>query len=669
MATRGQNILTLSTVGTAALLLALLLANAVFARTNIRVDLTEDSLWTLAEGSEQVLGALEDPASIKVFWHDVPASGMSESIRRYLGDLLDEMRRAADGRLEVRWVDLEDEDGKAEADTLGVEPIPTQAYEGGQLTVSTEAYQTMVVEIGPEKVVIEPLDRRWRDVEYEVVSNLQRLTRRTQPVIGLWSPRPPMMNPFGGGPPPGNFRVLEAALEREFKTDFRSGLSLDEPIPPEVQVLIVVGPRDLEEAEVWNLEQFALRGGKTILLPDPVTIESAERFAMEPQRSGLEDWFAHLGVTVERKVVADYASSLKYLKEQQTRMGRMQTFVEHPLWPLLRGENMDQSVPALRRFDGLPLYWPAPLSHDAEKAKAAGRTVSVLATTTEYGVRENDIAASEGRRELREEEAEKVPLVLLVEGPLDSFWKGRETPAEKAAAEKKKEEEEAKRKEEEERRKAEEERRKEEPPKDGGGKSEGGTPEGETRKDEAPVGEGAEDEAPKDEAPAGESPKDEAPKDETPESEAPKEEAPGDEAPEAESPEEETPKEETPKEEAPAAPQEKPPRIDQGSVTILLIADAEFLSDYPAAEFEQGIRFLGQSQGYGRGFVFLGNLLGWMTGSDALMDLRARRDRPRNLEAVEAGEQKLIGLANTLAVPILLLFAGIVVFVVRRYQK
>ncbi|MDF1700207.1 MAG: Gldg family protein, partial [Planctomycetota bacterium] len=54
------------------LLAVLVMLNAVLARAATRIDLTEEGLYTLSDGSRKILGELEDPATIKVFWADVP---------------------------------------------------------------------------------------------------------------------------------------------------------------------------------------------------------------------------------------------------------------------------------------------------------------------------------------------------------------------------------------------------------------------------------------------------------------------------------------------------------------------------------------------------------------------------------------------------------------------
>ena len=68
----------------------LVMLNVVFARSNVRLDLTEEKLYTLSDGSKKILRRLEDPVTLKVFWHNVPLQ--FEGAKRYLAALLEEMK-------------------------------------------------------------------------------------------------------------------------------------------------------------------------------------------------------------------------------------------------------------------------------------------------------------------------------------------------------------------------------------------------------------------------------------------------------------------------------------------------------------------------------------------------------------------------------------------------
>jgi hypothetical protein len=97
----------------------------------------------------------------------------------------------------------------------------------------------------------------------------------------------------------------------------------------------------------------------------------------------------------------------------------------------------------------------------------------------------------------------------------------------------------------------------------------------------------------------------------------------------------------------------------------VVAGDAELIADMPSVAVERSVR----GGGYARGFEFLGNLLDWTAGSGELLELRSRQDKPRVIEPVEGGKQKLIQYGNLLGIPLLVICAGVIVFLVRKYQR
>ena len=92
------------------------------------------------------------------------------------------------------------------------------------------------------------------------------------------------------------------------------------------------------------------------------------------------------------------------------------------------------------------------------------------------------------------------------------------------------------------------------------------------------------------------------------------------------------------------------------------LGDADLASDI----FQPTARgFLTMINGAG-GFSFVHNMADWLSGSEELMALRSRDTNPRNLTQLEDEDLKAIKYLNLLLVPLLVLLAGLTVFIVRR---
>ncbi|TFH50700.1 MAG: hypothetical protein E4H01_01690 [Lysobacterales bacterium] len=84
-----------------------ILSGSVF--TSTRVDLTENRLFTLSEGTRNILAGLSEPITIRLYLserlaRDLPAIN---SYATRIKGLLDEYERASDGMIEIHIIDPE----------------------------------------------------------------------------------------------------------------------------------------------------------------------------------------------------------------------------------------------------------------------------------------------------------------------------------------------------------------------------------------------------------------------------------------------------------------------------------------------------------------------------------------------------------------------------------
>jgi ABC-type uncharacterized transport system involved in gliding motility auxiliary subunit len=645
----------LSWISSLLLLVVLVLFNLVFARASVRVDLTEEGRYTLSDSARAILGRLEDPAVVKVFWQDVPLK--FDHTKRYVQALLEEMKaEAGEDRFQVQWVDMEEEEGKAAAAELGVEQYLFGAQHGAEIRES-KGYMSLTIELGNEKPeVLNALSQIEDELEYRIASTIYQRTAADRPVIGLVTDKPPF-NPFAGGAQRGRFTDFETTLRKAFGTSARMSVSLDFPVEEDVKVLIVAGPRAMPEKQAYHLEQFLLRGGRVLLLLDPADIDNVLGRASQkgdPHLSGLEDWLTYVGVTAERGTVADYkAHCLAPIGGVPSR---------YPYWPKVHPAFVDRSNPVTRYLQAMALYWPAAISVDQKLQEAEGRTATILATSTDSGFRRGDLTGLQTVRDGPEGKLlEKVPLIALVEGPLKSFWTGKPIPGTEPEGDGSD--------------------LPSGPGADGGGEDKGA--EGKGAEGKGAEGKGAEDKGAEDEGAGDEGAGDGQPATGSPDGDAPP--APPVEPGKKEDAAKDAPKDDGKDEPRKAPPppakgsdgsdgdgdadakegegaeEQGPPRLESGNIRMLVVGDAEMISD----QFGPRFPYSQQINGY-TGFSFVVNAAEWLGGGDDLLALRARSTNPRNLEQMEEDDRTFMKVLNLLLVPLLVLLAGITVFIIRR---
>jgi ABC-type uncharacterized transport system involved in gliding motility auxiliary subunit len=301
------------------------LSNALFKNTQL--DFTEQKLYTLSDGTQQLLSELQEPVSLQYFYSN-KASRDVPMLRHYaqrVEELLDAYVRMADGKLSLEVIDpeafSEDEDRAA---ALGLQAVPLE-QEGAQLYFGLAAQNTQ----GDTQVIpFFALDQE-ELLEYELSRLISSLAQPERPVIGVLSGLP--LNAgfdMQAGQPRPAWTILEEVRQQFQIESLKDDIDL---IPEHVSTLLLVHPKNLSQATQYAIDQFVLAGGKLLVFVDPYS-EADTGMGMSGEwavdkTSDLPDLFKAWGVRMlPDQVVADgsYAMSVG--------VGPQQRAVRHPGW-------------------------------------------------------------------------------------------------------------------------------------------------------------------------------------------------------------------------------------------------------------------------------------------------------------------------------------------------
>src|SRR5215831_1232151 len=253
-----------STGGLIAVFLVILLVNFVLGAFRGTVDLTEGKLYTLSPGTRSVLGKLDAPVKIRLYFtqgSEVPLP--IKAYGRRVEDMLNEFRQAAHGKVQIEKLDPEP-DSEAE-DSATLEGVEAQTTGNGD-----KFYLGASISYADQKIALPSLalDREPL-LEYDLTRAIARATTTTKPVVGVMSALPVFGMPpsqFTGGQPMEP-QVFISELRRDY-TVKRVSLDADR-IDDDVKVLLVIHPRGISDKAQYALDQFVLRGGKLIAFVDP----------------------------------------------------------------------------------------------------------------------------------------------------------------------------------------------------------------------------------------------------------------------------------------------------------------------------------------------------------------------------------------------------------------
>jgi ABC-type uncharacterized transport system involved in gliding motility auxiliary subunit len=289
----------------------------------MRVDLTQNKLYTLSPGTQQVMAELKEPVNLYFYFSRQAAAKQAPLIMPYatrVREFLEEVAARSGGKIRLRVVDpqpfSDDEDRAAEYGLQSLQAGGGDAlYFGLAGTNSTD---------GRASIANFQADRE-EFLEYDVAKLINELGTPKKPVIGLLSSLglQGQFNPMTGqmGEPwPILTQLQELFTIRPLTADVAQ-------IDKDVDVLMLVHPKNLTPKTLYAVDQFVMRGGRVLLFVDPNS--GADTSGQDPSNplagmmanhsSDLQPLLAAWGVDYDAtKVIGDLERGLEVRTSMQS---------------------------------------------------------------------------------------------------------------------------------------------------------------------------------------------------------------------------------------------------------------------------------------------------------------------------------------------------------------
>jgi ABC-type uncharacterized transport system involved in gliding motility auxiliary subunit len=298
------------------ILLAVILYVAVNTLVNVsvtsaRLDVTEHSLYTLSPGTLASLARIDEPLELHFFYSEqlgrvVPAYA---NHARRVRELLNEITIASDKKITLLEYQMTPfSEAEDIAMSHGVQGIPVD--QSGELV-----YFGLAASNAADETELIPFFEAEREafLEYDLAQMIQTLSNTKPVVIGMMSSLPIMgdrqMQMQTGIMVPW---TIVTKLKENFKIS-----NLPEAIdslPNDINVMMVVHPRAMNQRAIYQLEQFLFRGGRAILFMDP-NAESDQSLGPNQatgSTNGLQPLFKQWGINIPaEQVVGDRTMGLR----------------------------------------------------------------------------------------------------------------------------------------------------------------------------------------------------------------------------------------------------------------------------------------------------------------------------------------------------------------------
>jgi ABC-type uncharacterized transport system involved in gliding motility auxiliary subunit len=305
------------TVGSAALIAIGVLFVGLTVLSNqllrgLRLDLTEHQLYTVTPGTRHILQSLGEPLNLYLFYSERAASQVPV-VRIYgqrVREFLQEIAARSKGKIRLHVIDpqpfSEDED---RANEFGIRAVPLDNSGSGSL------YLGLAGTNGTDgRAVIDFLDPSKEPfLEYDVAKLLVDLTQPKKPVIG-WLSSIAMSGGFDQVTGQERSPWLVYTQAQQLFTVRNLAPTMTQ-VDPDVDVLVLVHPKQLPAAAMYAIDQYALRGGRLLVFVDPIAEQQSDRagagFPGASRASSLEPLLSAWGVAFDpTEVLGDLEQGL-----------------------------------------------------------------------------------------------------------------------------------------------------------------------------------------------------------------------------------------------------------------------------------------------------------------------------------------------------------------------
>lgn len=263
---------------------------------DLRVDLTQDNLYSLSEGTVEILEKMQQegvkPVDMKLYFSLTTGKSLPSFIKdfityeKYLKALLKEYELASEGKINVTFIDpVTDSDDAQDAQDYGLDGKPINQH--GDLFFFGLVFETQT---GSKDVIEFLWPNQQETIEYEISKTLYSLLWPTKKRIGVMSSLEVVAeasNPYmqqilaAQGKDPGSTWIAMELLQETYEVS-KIDTDTDEISPNEVDLLVVVHPKNFNERALFAIDQWVARGGNTLVFLDPYTL--TDRPPQNPQQ-------------------------------------------------------------------------------------------------------------------------------------------------------------------------------------------------------------------------------------------------------------------------------------------------------------------------------------------------------------------------------------------------
>jgi len=267
----------------------------------LKLDITDQKLYTLSDGTKSILAKLNQPIRARLYYAKTAALKGPDQIRffnnyyEFVKELLEEYVTVSNGMVELEIVDPRPfTDDEEQALKYGLRRFP--------ITQDESFFFGLVVQtpFGVEKSIPFFSPDRQNFLEYDISYLIDTAVTRQKKKIGVLSSLPVMGDDVSGymaqmmmrqGQRPKPAWTIVEHLRRQYEVET---VAADVNDINDIDILLVIHPKNLPEQTLFAIDQYVLKGGRTIVCVDPYCFSDRPPQGMQMQMQMQHDSSSNL---------------------------------------------------------------------------------------------------------------------------------------------------------------------------------------------------------------------------------------------------------------------------------------------------------------------------------------------------------------------------------------
>lgn len=341
-----------------------------------RMDFSKGKIYSLSKASKTAVRNLDDRMVIKAYFtKNLP--GELASAQRFTKDILSDYQAYSRGKLRFEFIDpASAEDLKKEAQQNGISPFNMRVVQNDKLEIREVYLGLSFMYQGKSEVI--PIVQNTQGLEYDITSMIKKITAKGLKKVAFFEQEGAELDPMLARQ--GITSFYQSARQLLSGNYELKDTDLNTPIDVAVEVLIFTGIEDsLSSEQLFNLDQFIMKGGNVLAFQEKVTTVLQEQRA-ETINSNLFDLLKHYGITIKNNIVKDANCGSIQIQRRQGFFN-IATPVNYPFMPMINKFSKENLI--TKNLDTAVLYFASEI--DTTKVGAGLSCESLLVTSSNSG--------------------------------------------------------------------------------------------------------------------------------------------------------------------------------------------------------------------------------------------------------------------------------------------